>query len=90
MLHSAWIMKKNCVSGLIKSTMSDSLTQIRRPLLFPFSLLQRTVSCLNLRRMDLFATDEHVDHFGENLALPPFLESKREQIEQKLKPLVTK
>ncbi|MFE4429001.1 ring-cleaving dioxygenase [Peribacillus butanolivorans] len=37
-----------------------------------------------------FATDEHVDHLGENLALPPFLESKREQIEKKLKPLVTK
>lgn len=37
-----------------------------------------------------FATDEHVDHLGENLALPPFLESKREEIEQKVKPLITK
>lgn len=37
-----------------------------------------------------FATDEHIDHLGETLALPPFLESKREEIEQKLKPLVTK
>ncbi|MBE1554448.1 ring-cleaving dioxygenase [Sporosarcina limicola] len=36
-----------------------------------------------------FATDEHVDHLGESLALPPFLESRREQIEQNLKPLVT-
>lgn len=37
-----------------------------------------------------FAIDESVDHLGKNIALPPFLESKREQIEQKLKPLVTK
>ncbi|KQU22500.1 hypothetical protein ASG65_19820 [Bacillus sp. Leaf13] len=42
MLHSAWIMKKNGVSGLKKSTTSDTLTQIRRPLLFPFPLLQGT------------------------------------------------
>lgn len=37
-----------------------------------------------------FATDEHIDHLGESLALPPFLESKREQIEQHLKPIVSK
>ncbi|WP_217586237.1 ring-cleaving dioxygenase [Lentibacillus saliphilus] len=37
-----------------------------------------------------FATDEHIEHLGESLALPPFLETKREQIEQKLKPLHTK
>ncbi|MFJ7975511.1 ring-cleaving dioxygenase [Peribacillus sp. JNUCC 23] len=37
-----------------------------------------------------FATDEELAHLGETLALPPFLESKREQIEAKLKPLNTK
>lgn len=37
-----------------------------------------------------FATDEHIDHLGESLALPPFLELKREQIEQHLKPIVSK
>ena len=36
-----------------------------------------------------FATDEHLDHLGESLALPPFLEPKREQIESMLKPLDT-
>ncbi|WP_019913344.1 ring-cleaving dioxygenase [Paenibacillus sp. HW567] len=36
-----------------------------------------------------FATDEHTDHLGESLALPPFLEEKREQIEAHLKPLDT-
>lgn len=36
-----------------------------------------------------FATDEHLDHLGESLALPPFLEPKREQIESMLKPLNT-
>lgn len=36
-----------------------------------------------------FDTDEHVDHLGESLALPPFLEPKREQIEANLKPLNT-
>ncbi|WP_141433616.1 ring-cleaving dioxygenase [Bacillus sp. 03113] len=34
-----------------------------------------------------FATDEDINHLGEKLALPPFLEGKREQIEAKLKPL---
>ena len=34
-----------------------------------------------------FATDEEPEHLGESLALPPFLESKREKIERKLKPL---
>lgn len=34
-----------------------------------------------------FATDEEPDHLGESLALPPFLEPKREKIERKLKPL---
>ncbi|MFC7319511.1 ring-cleaving dioxygenase [Halobacillus campisalis] len=37
-----------------------------------------------------FATDEHIDHLGEELALPPFLESKRKEIEAKLIPLETK
>lgn len=37
-----------------------------------------------------FATDEHVNHLGESLALPPFLEAKRSQIEQLVKPLDTK
>lgn len=37
-----------------------------------------------------FATDEEVEHLGEALALPPFLESKREQIEAHLKPLDTR
>ena len=36
-----------------------------------------------------FATDEDIEHLGEALALPPFLESKREQIEANLKPLNT-
>lgn len=36
-----------------------------------------------------FATDEHVDHLGESLALPPFLEQHRAQIEQALVPLTT-
>src|SRR5699024_10634064 len=37
-----------------------------------------------------FATDEDVDHLGESLALPPFLEEKREEREQSLTPLDTK
>lgn len=37
-----------------------------------------------------FDTDEDMNHLGESLALPPFLEPKREQIEAKLKPLNTK
>ena len=37
-----------------------------------------------------FATDEEVEHLGEALSLPPFLESKREQIEAHLKPLDTR
>lgn len=37
-----------------------------------------------------FTTDEHVDHLGESLALPPFLEAQREEIEKKLTPLHTK
>ena len=37
-----------------------------------------------------FDTDEHIDHLGESLALPPFLESQREKIEARLKPLDTK
>jgi glyoxalase family protein len=36
-----------------------------------------------------FDTDEDVQHLGESLALPPFLESKRELIEARLKPLPT-
>lgn len=34
-----------------------------------------------------FDTDERLDHLGESLALPPFLEDQREKIEAKLKPL---
>jgi glyoxalase family protein len=37
-----------------------------------------------------FATDEPLEHLGESLALPPFLESKRAQIEAQLKPLDTR
>ncbi|HLI52459.1 MAG TPA: ring-cleaving dioxygenase [Thermomicrobiaceae bacterium] len=36
-----------------------------------------------------FATDEPLDKLGESLALPPFLEPQRRQIEANLKPLVT-
>ncbi|MFU8773289.1 MAG: ring-cleaving dioxygenase [Anaerolineales bacterium] len=34
-----------------------------------------------------FTADEHIDHLGERLALPPFLEPEREQIEANLKPI---
>ena len=34
-----------------------------------------------------FATDEDPAHLGEQLALPPFLESQRRQIEANLKPI---
>ncbi len=37
-----------------------------------------------------FDTDEELEHLGESLALPPFLEPHREEIEGKLKPLNTK
>jgi glyoxalase family protein len=37
-----------------------------------------------------FATDEQPEHLGESLALPPFLEAKRAQIEAHLKPLDTR
>ncbi|WP_186575980.1 ring-cleaving dioxygenase [Aquibacillus kalidii] len=37
-----------------------------------------------------FATDEEVKHLGETVALPPFFEDRREEIEAKLKPLNTK
>lgn len=37
-----------------------------------------------------FGTDEDMEHLGESLALPPFLEPRREEIEAKLKPLKTK
>jgi len=36
-----------------------------------------------------FATDENVETLGERLALPPFLEPQRAQIEANLKPLDT-
>ncbi|BBL78511.1 glyoxalase [Rubrobacter xylanophilus] len=36
-----------------------------------------------------FATDEDPEHLGERLALPPFLEPHREQIERGLRPLPT-
>jgi glyoxalase family protein len=34
-----------------------------------------------------FATDEDVEHLGEKLSLPPFLEGQRRQIEANLKPI---
>jgi glyoxalase family protein len=34
-----------------------------------------------------FATDEPAEHLGESVALPPFLEPHRAQIEAGLKPL---
>lgn len=34
-----------------------------------------------------FTTDEPSNHLGERLALPPFLENKREKIERRLKPI---
>jgi glyoxalase family protein len=34
-----------------------------------------------------FAVDEPMDQLGEHLALPPFLEGKRKEIEAGLKPL---
>ena len=34
-----------------------------------------------------FATDEPLETLGEKLALPPFLEGRRESIERNLKPL---
>jgi glyoxalase family protein len=37
-----------------------------------------------------FDTDENIEHLGESLALPPFLEPKRAEIEAKLKPLATR
>lgn len=37
-----------------------------------------------------FATDESLDALGETLALPPFLESNRSQIEASLRPLTLK
>lgn len=37
-----------------------------------------------------FDTDEDLNHLGESLALPPFLEHQREQIEARLTPLNTK
>ncbi len=37
-----------------------------------------------------FATDEETEHLGESLALPPFLEDRREEIESRLEPLDTK
>ena len=37
-----------------------------------------------------FTTDEPLETLGEKLSLPPFLESRRAQIEAGLKPLKTK
>lgn len=37
-----------------------------------------------------FTTDEAIEHLGESLALPPFFEDQREQIEARLTPLNTK
>jgi glyoxalase family protein len=34
-----------------------------------------------------FATDEDVEHLGERLSLPPFLEGRREEIESRLDPI---
>jgi glyoxalase family protein len=35
-----------------------------------------------------FATDEDVEHLGESLALPPFLEPHRKEIEENLRPII--
>ena len=35
-----------------------------------------------------FATDENIEHLGEQLALPPFLEPRRAEIEKNLHPLM--
>lgn len=35
-----------------------------------------------------FATDEPMETMGGKLALPPFLEPKRKEIEEKLRPLI--
>ena len=37
-----------------------------------------------------FDTDEELEHLGESLALPPFFEPQRKEIEARLKPLDTK
>lgn len=37
-----------------------------------------------------FEGDEDFEHLGENLALPPYFEPQRDEIEAKLKPLITK
>ncbi|MCZ0702479.1 glyoxalase family protein [Natronobacillus azotifigens] len=37
-----------------------------------------------------FTTDESSEHLGESLALPPFLEKQRSEIESNLTPLITK
>ncbi|WP_066188419.1 ring-cleaving dioxygenase [Gracilibacillus timonensis] len=37
-----------------------------------------------------FATDESEEHLGESIALPPFLEDRRQEIEQHLKPIQLK
>ena len=34
-----------------------------------------------------FATDEPIEHLGERLALPPFLEPRRAEIEAGLRPI---
>jgi len=34
-----------------------------------------------------FAADEDIEHLGEKLSLPPFLEPRREYIESQLRPL---
>jgi glyoxalase family protein len=34
-----------------------------------------------------FATDEGTEHLGEKLSLPPFLEERREEIENGLEPI---
>lgn len=36
-----------------------------------------------------FEGDEDFEHLGEHLALPPYFESQRNEIEAKLKPLYT-
>lgn len=35
-----------------------------------------------------FATDEDLEHLGEQLALPPFLEPHRQEIEENLRPII--
>lgn len=81
--HSAWNKHLNRV-GLLNSGLVDR---------FYFKSLYFRISngiLFELATDDPgFATDEDPEHLGESLALPPFLEPRREMIEAGLKPLAT-